>query len=288
MADQLDLMDLQIFIALVEHGGFTAAAGQLACTKQTVSRRLRELEERLGARLLERNTRAVELTEAGTRFYAAALRVMASVAEAAAVAGDEPAVLSGELRVACPADLARLILGPIVEAFLAAHPGVSVHLLSPGAAEAELSLVVGAPTGSAVRLGVLERVCVAAPALWDRCGRPPRPEALRAHPLVVVRDVPVVFAREGQSVAPPSPRRLVVTDRLLALSACRRGLGVAVLPRWLVGPSLASGELEEGLSAWALPAAELSLVRSAQHAETAAARAFQQWLGERDWAALVS
>lgn len=122
-----DLNDLVLFAAVVTHGSFSAAARALGIPKSRVSRRVADLEQRLGVRLLQRSTRAVHVTDVGSAFYAQC-EVMTQAARAALEvaehAGERP---SGRLRVSCPVGVAHAFLAPVLSKFLLAQPEVRLE-----------------------------------------------------------------------------------------------------------------------------------------------------------------
>jgi DNA-binding transcriptional LysR family regulator len=128
----MDLNRAAVFVRVVDEGGFTAAARVLRLPKSSVSRSVALLEQELGARLLQRSTRKVRLTEAGTAFYERAARGIAGVEEAADAVGDLQGTLRGRIRVTAPPDAGVWMLAPLVARFVAMHPGVHVELALTG------------------------------------------------------------------------------------------------------------------------------------------------------------
>ena len=121
------LASIAAFVRVVEYGGFTAAARHLSLSTTMVSNHVQELEERLGARLLNRTTRKVSLTEIGRQYYERSLHILAELDEADRAAGALNATPRGRLRVHCHTVLARFI-APVVTAYLRDYPEVSVDL----------------------------------------------------------------------------------------------------------------------------------------------------------------
>src|SRR5512139_2906121 len=124
----MDLNDIVVFTKVVETKSFTGAAEQLGLPKSTVSRKLAQLEERLGVRLVQRTTRKLALTEIGEAYYERAARIVADLAAAEQVVMDMQATPRGRLRVTAPIDLSSLYLGAIIAEFNVAHPEVYVEL----------------------------------------------------------------------------------------------------------------------------------------------------------------
>jgi len=116
----VDLNDIVVFAKVVETRSFTAAAEQLGLPKSTVSRRLAQLEERLGVRLVQRTTRKLSPTEIGETYYARCAKIIADLNEAEQVVTDMQTAPRGRVRVTAPVDLSTQYLGPIIAEFLAA------------------------------------------------------------------------------------------------------------------------------------------------------------------------
>lgn len=124
----MDLNDIVVFTKVAETKSFTGAAEQLGLPKSTVSRKLAQLEERLGVRLVQRTTRKLALTEIGEAYYERAARIVADLHAAEQVVTDMQATPRGRLRVTAPIDLSTRYLGAIVADFIAGHPDITVEL----------------------------------------------------------------------------------------------------------------------------------------------------------------
>src|SRR5262245_41577245 len=123
----MDLNRAAVFVRVVDEGGFSAAARAMRLPKSSISRAVALLEEELGARLLQRSTRKVHLTEAGTAFYDRAARGIAGVEEAASAVADLQGSLQGPLRITAPVDAGVWMLAPLVARFVELHPAVHVE-----------------------------------------------------------------------------------------------------------------------------------------------------------------
>src|SRR5262249_30317295 len=124
----MDLNDIVVFTKVVETRSFTGAAEQLGLPKSTVSRKLAQLEERLGVRLVQRTTRKLALTDIGEAYYERCARIVADVQAAEQLVTDMQATPRGRLRVTAPVDLSTSYLGVIIADFIAAYPDVNVEL----------------------------------------------------------------------------------------------------------------------------------------------------------------
>jgi DNA-binding transcriptional LysR family regulator len=124
----MDLNDIVVFTKVVETKSFTGAADALGLPKSTVSRKLAQLEERLGVRLVQRTTRKLALTEIGEAYYDRCSRIVADIAAAEQVVTDMQSTPRGRLRVTASVDFATKFLGEIIAEFLQEHPEINVEL----------------------------------------------------------------------------------------------------------------------------------------------------------------
>lgn len=172
--------EMEVFVRAVELGGFSAAARELRMTPSAVSKLVTRLEGRLGARLVNRTTRRLELTPEGVVFHEKARRILADIEEAerSASAADRPI---GRIRINTSASYGTHILAPILPAFLALYPGLSVEIVQTDrvvdllAERADIAIRAGELASSSLvarRLGQTELVVVASPDYLDRMGRP--------------------------------------------------------------------------------------------------------------------
>src|SRR5215217_6820078 len=190
-----DLNDMLFFAEVVDRGGFAAAGRALNIPKSKLSRRVADLEARLGVRLLQRTTRKLSLTQAGEIYhrYCVAMREQAEAAdEAVAQVRTEP---RGTVRVTCPVTLAQTTIGPVLPRFLAAHPQVRIDMVVTNRVidlvqeGVDVALRVRSnldDSGTLVvkNLGNTKGILVASPQLLQRFGQPASPEELRNLPTV--------------------------------------------------------------------------------------------------------
>jgi DNA-binding transcriptional LysR family regulator len=229
--DRLEAM--QVFLGAVEGGSLSAAGRQLGMPLATVSRKLSELEAHLKARLLNRSTRGLTLTDAGRDYLAACKRILEDVGEAERAAAGEFSEPRGELVITAPIVFGRLHVLPVTNEFLAAYPEVDVrlvlgdrivHLLDE---HVDLAVRVGELPDSrltATRLGATRRVVCASPAYLAAHGRPRKPGDLAKHACISFRDDREwVFPTERVAIRP----RLQVTTAEAAIDAALAGVGIA-------------------------------------------------------------
>lgn len=254
-----DLSEILVFTHVVRSGSFTAAGKALGMPKSTVSRKLSDLEARVGARLLQRTTRSVTLTDVGRAYYERCVRIVAELEEAEQVVSQMQATPRGLLRITVPISFA--VLGPLIARYLALYPDVQVEVFSTGRRvdlieeRYDLALRAGPPPDSTLigrKVGVVRRCVLAAPQLAKRIGTLSEPAGLE-------RLDCVVFAPEGttwtlvsgtkQTEVQLQPR-LMANDYDLLRSVARDGFGLALLPEYQCLDDVAEGRLVRVLDGW--------------------------------------
>ena len=269
-----DLEGLAIFAKVVEMRSFAGAAEELGLSKATVSKAVTRLETRLGARLFNRTSRRLALTDAGQSLVEPATRVLVEGEDAENAAMAQSAAPRGLVRLAAPMSFGLSDVAPILPDFLAAYPGVSVDLhLSDATVDLigmgfDAALRIAAlPDSSLVarRLRPMKRYVVGAPAYLERRGRPTHPGHLAEHSCLGYAYLPtpdtwrfVNAAGEEVSVRPAGPLRVNNADALMP--ALIAGAGLAVLPDFIAGVALADGRLEAVMPDWTPPPIALHLV----------------------------
>ena len=286
------LTAFRTFLAVVDEGGFAAAARALGISNAAASAHVRELEDRLGSRLLSRTSRRVALTEAGVVYrerVAAILADLEAADEAVATLADEP---RGTLRVTAPMSFGLLEITPRVPAFLDRHPRVRLDLKLDDAA---LDVVGGGfdlavrghgalPDSSLVsrRLAALPICLCASPAYLEGREPPATPEDLADHPCLLYTHAArpgrwtLVRGEERRTVRVDGPyavnNSLAIRDALLA------GAGVASIPRRYVADDLASGRLRTVLDDWKPEAQAVHALWASGPYPSLAVRAFVAFL----------
>ncbi|MEM7412453.1 MAG: LysR substrate-binding domain-containing protein [Myxococcota bacterium] len=247
------LAEIESFVAVVEAGGFRAAAARAGLTPSAVSKRVRALEDRLGARLLNRTTRRVAPTDVGRALFERARAILADLEDAECAITELQAEPRGPLRIGAPMDFGRRHLVEVFAEFAAEHPAVTldVHLTD------RFVDVVGEGFDLVVRIGTLsdsslvarrlapcKRALVAAPAYLRREGTPQRVGDLPHHALLAYTlDSARTWPVEGVSLAEQAHHRADNGEMLRSLA--RAGAGIALLPTFLVGDDLRDGSLVE-------------------------------------------
>jgi DNA-binding transcriptional LysR family regulator len=259
-----DFEALAIFAKVVELRSFAAAAGELALSKATVSKAVSRLEERLGARLFNRTSRRIALTDAGQRLSERATRLLADGEAAENEALSQSVTPRGLVRLAVPMTFGVKVVAPLLPAFLAQYPDVTIDL---HLSDAMVDLIgegfdaglriASLPDSSLVarRLCAAPRYTVAAPAYLEQYGRPTHPMHLAQHRCFAYTylSTPDVWhytnaAGEQASVRPGGPLRVNNGEALMP--SLIAGLGIADLPEFIAGDAVASGELEVILKGW--------------------------------------
>lgn len=291
-----DLNDLLFFAEVVDRGGFAAAGRALHVPKSRLSRRVAELEARLGVRLLQRTTRKLSLTEAGEIYHrhCVAMREQAEAAdEAVARVQTEP---RGTVRVSCPVTLAQTTIGPLLPRFLAEHPQVRVDmqvtnrvidLLQEGV---DVALRVRSSlddSGSLVvkNLGPTQGMLVASPQLLRRFGQPHLPQELRNLPTVAMNAADGraswTFLGPQGEVFELQHHPVYAADDLLTLKfAAVQGTGMSVLPDYMCRDEVRRGELVPVLPGWAPRTGLVLAVFPSRRGMVPAVRRFLDFLGE--------
>ena len=264
MAQLPDFEGLAIFAKVVELRSFAAAADELALSRATISKAVSRLEERLGARLFNRTSRRLALTDAGQKLSERAARLLIDGEAAENEALAQSMAPRGLVRLAVPMTFGVRKVAPILPEFLKAYPDVAIDL---HLSDAMVDLVgegfdaglriASLPDSSLIarRLCAVPRYTVASPDYLKRYGRPTHPMHLAQHRCFAYTylSTPDVWhytnaAGEQASVRPGGPLRVNNGEALMP--SLIAGLGIADLPEFIAGDAVASGELEVILKGW--------------------------------------
>lgn len=252
--DRLD--ELAVLVAVLDTGSLIGASRRLRRSPPAVTRALRALEARVGARLIERTTRHIAPTEAGRLVAEHARRVLAEIDEAMRAGAGHAAELSGLLRVSAPVVFGRMHVGPVVSRFLEAHPAVRAEVvfsdryldLVEEGLDAAVRIGTLPDSGLVMRLlGHVRRVLVASPVYLARRGVPENLDALADHDIIYTVGRPAAPAwrflpDERGGVVRLEPR-LMVNQVDAALAAARAGQGIARALSYQVAEDLETGKL---------------------------------------------
>ena len=271
----LDLNAALVLVRVVQAGSFRAAAIRLGMPKSSVSRKVAELEEYLGAQLLRRTTRSLALTDAGAAFVEQAEGALARLESAEQAVSEQQREPRGKLRVTTSVAIGQMLLAPLLPKFLEAHPAVEVTLhltdlrVDLVAERFDVALRIGALEDStlvAQRIASTRLSLFASPRYLEAHGTPRTPADLAAHNCLL-------FARAGSALRAtwplgksrrvrevPVSGRLVADDWAVLREAAIRGLGIARLPDMHVREAVKRGALVSLLDEYASPSVPLHLV----------------------------
>jgi DNA-binding transcriptional LysR family regulator len=264
--------DMRLFVQVMESGSFTAAADQLGLSKQYVSRRLMQLEGRLGTRLLNRSTRRLDITPLGQSYYESAVRLLGEVEQVEQGIAGQNAEPRGTVRISAPLSFAMAHLGCLLPQFLQRYPQVAVEVdLSDRPVD-----LLGEGYDVVLRIGVLEdssliarriasipRVYCCSPGYIAERGAPQVPDDLASHaclPYGHSRQVQWRFQHKGKALHQAVTGRMRANNGDVLRDAAIAGLGITYLPLFIVGDALADGRLVTVLDDFATEALQLSAV----------------------------
>lgn len=265
---------VQLFARIVETGSFSKASSDLGITQPTATKHVAAIEAKLGARLLNRNTRGVSATEIGALYYEKCKAIQRELEEADSLAALLQSKVGGQLRISTSVAFGRRVVTPLALQFMREHPDITldlsfddryVNLVEQGV---DLALRMGRLADSALGaryLGSNPWLTAAAPGYLERRGTPREPAELARHDCLVYSSVQgddrwTFTAASGDTASVPVKGTLRSNNLSAVLAACRAGFGLAVLPWYVARESVADGVIVPVLEDFALPAQELHAV----------------------------
>lgn len=283
-----DVLSLLVFARVVEAKSFTAGAARLGLSKSVASSRIAQLEARLGTRLLLRTTRRLSLTADGLALYEQAARMASAADDAALLAAGTPAEPRGILRVNAPTTFGEMYLAEPIARYLEAHPRVRVELsLSDRfedlvAERVDVAIRISAKLEDSTLVGRKladdRSVVCASPAYLARKGTPETPADLIHHDCLRYSLLNAAdewrFKADGKSFSVPVGARFEAQSGSALRSAALAGMGIAVLPSFMIAPELAAGRLTAVLSAFTFVRLRVSAVYAPAKLVPSAVRAF--------------
>lgn len=290
-----DLNDVQFFAAVVENQGFSAAARTLNLPKSSVSRRVANLEARLGVRLIERSTRSLRLTEVGVSFYERCRAILADLDAAereVAVRRGEPV---GLVRMSCPTGLAQFVLAKILPGFLVRYPKVRLQVLAANRAidlvDDNIDIAIRArmrTADEAVMMRMLyksELIFVASPALASPQRAAIRIDTLPSFPFLSFLEEPrrptwAFSGPNGATATVSFDPILRTSDFAILLRAAAAGLGIALLPAEVVQDDIRAKRLVRLLPDWHSEEVDVHLVFVTNRGIVPAVRVLIDYLAE--------
>jgi len=293
--DRLDAM--QVFIAVADLRGFAPAARKLGLSPSAVTRLVAALEERLGARLLQRTTRSVALTDAGTRYLERARRILADVEEAESSAEGERSSPRGRLVISAPVGFGRLHVGPLVSAYLQRHREVScdlrlsdriINLVEEGVDAAVRIGHLPDSTLVARQVGRMRRIVVASKAYLKARGKPGTPADLAMHDTVQFGAATAAaewrFVADGREVRIASAPRFSTNSADAAIQYAEQDGGLTRVLAYQAAAAIRRGTLEVVLQEFEEPALPIHVVYPTSRLLSAKVRAFVDLVAETsDW-----
>jgi DNA-binding transcriptional LysR family regulator len=290
--DRLDSM--AVLVAVADAGSLSAGGRRLGVPLTTVSRKVSELEAHLGTQLIQRSSRRITPTDAGTAYIAACRRILDEIGEAERAASGEYQTPRGELVITAPIVFGRLHVLPIICEFLKIHPRIDIRLVQSdrniNIADEHIHLAVRIGTLPdstlvATRVGEVRRVLCGSPAYFAAHGTPARPEDLAGHACITsdVLDAADIwrFGAGRSEMSVDVVPRLYVTTAEAAIDAAFAGVGVARLLSYQVARALAGGTLVLALEGYEPPPRPVSLLHAGGKLVPLKLRAFLDFAAPR-------
>lgn len=281
------LHEIEVFIAVAEAGNFAKAGTRLRLSPPAVTRAIAALEDRLGARVFNRTTRSVAITDAGRHFLERARRALADLDAAEKEILGETAAPQGHLTVTSSVTFGRAVVAPVVRAYLDAYPRTTVSLLLLDRVTnlidegIDAAIRIGPlPDSSLIarRIGAVRRVLVASPRYLARRSVPATVDELRRHTAIAFTGLGASrewrFAEAGKNRSVTIEPRLEINDAAGALAAALAGEGITMALSYMVADALKGGKLVTVLDAMMPPPVPVHLVHSQRHLVAPKLRAF--------------
>jgi len=257
---------IPVFVAVIENGGFSAAARTLGISKSAVSKRITQLERHLGVRLLHRTTRKLSLTEAGERYFEHAAQALTAAGQAEDAVTELQGEPQGKLKISSPMSFGRLHVAPLIPKLMRRYPKLQIDLVMDDrkvdlvAEGYDLSIRGGILPDSTLiarKLAPLHQVLCASPEYIERHGLPSTPEELTGHNCVLfslssdANKWTLIDADGSQSVLVSGSYQVNNSEAIL--EALRQGIGIGRLPTFVAGPDLKTGRLVKLFESWRIP-----------------------------------
>jgi LysR family transcriptional regulator for bpeEF and oprC len=289
------LQAMEVFVQVVDAGGFTRAAETMKLPKATVSTLIQSLETTLAVKLLHRTTRHVSVTADGAAYYERCLRILSDVREAEESLSRTRLSPSGRLRVDAPTGLAADVIVPALPQFFEQYPDIQLEL---GCSDRPVDLVeegvdcavrggaLGDSSLIARRVGILHFVTCASPAYLERYGRPVHPNDLLKHRCVnyfSARTGKIYdwdFTRDGERVQVALPGHIALNDSNAYIAAGIAGLGIVQMANFMMEPMIKEGLFELILEDWISDPLPVHVVYPQNRHLSAKVRVFVEWVAE--------
>lgn len=255
---------IPLFVAVVENGSFSTAAKRLGISRSAVSKRISQLEEKLGVQLLYRTTRRISLTEAGEYYFESAVQALSFATEAEEAVTQLQAKPQGRLRINIPMSFGRLHIIPLIPGFLAKHPGIEIEmvmddrmvdLVNEGVDAAIRGADLPDSTLIARKLAPMRYAVCASPQYIEQHGLPRTPGELVNHNCLLFSYATSEwrFIHDGETQRISVSGNYRVNNGEAVHKAVRQGVDVSIMPTFIVGPDIAAGRLIPLLSDYQIP-----------------------------------
>ncbi len=286
--------ELELYVHIAEQGSLTRAAELAGLSNAAVSRHLTRLEQRLSARLVERNTRRLYLTEVGQEFYRRCKNILAEMQEAESAVNATVFNPAGDLRVTSSLSFAMRHIAPLLPEYTRRYPNVNVHvmtanryydLIDNGIDLAIRTREFESDSNLTIRkLAETRRILAASPRYLDRAGTPRTVEDLSRHKMLLYtysnRYDELRFSREDEVRVLPVKGLLEANDGQVLRAAALEGLGILVQPKYIIYEELVAGRLVPVLDHWDLPRLTINIAYPNRQYLPAKTRTFIDFLVE--------
>lgn len=289
------LSDIAVFVQVIDSGSFTAAADKLGLSKSVISKYVTRLENRLGAQLLNRTTRRLNLTEAGRALYESSRRGLEEIEEAITEVSRLQSAPKGTLRLNTPMSFGILHIAPVIPDFLKLYPELSidmnledrkVDLIEEGF---DLAIRISDLSDSSLvarRLGPCRHVICATPEYLHCNGTPKTPGDLRDHNVITFKyqDTPSEWqflSTDGEHSSVPVSGTIQMNNSLALREALLNNAGITLTPTFIVGDDIKSGKLQTVLSQYSLLETSIFAVYHQRRNLSPKIRAFIDFLASR-------
>ena len=286
--------EIELFVQVAETGSLSRAAEALELSNAAASRHLAALEQRLGARLVERNTRRLYLTDTGTEFYSRARAILADLKDAESAVNATALNPTGVLRITASLSFSMHHVAPLLREYTQRYPNVRVHV---EAANRYLDIIDNnidvairtreyEPDSNITirRLAETRRILVASPRYFALHGRPTSLDDLQRHKLLIYVHAnnpnELRFSRDGQTTAVAAHGLLESNDGQILRAAALDGLGILVQPTYIVYDDMVAGRLVPVLDDWDLPRLMINLAYPSRKHLSAKVRTFIDFIAE--------
>jgi DNA-binding transcriptional LysR family regulator len=288
--------EIELFVQVAETGSLSRAAEALNLSNASASRHLAALESRLGARLVERNTRRLYLTDTGQQFFQRARNILGELRDAESDVNATALNPTGVLRVSASLSFSMHHIAPLLRGFTDRYPNVSVHLESANRyldiIDNNIDVAIRTrelePDSNITirRLGQTRRLLAASPAYLARHGFPRRPDELAQHKLLVYQlantpnELRFRHASRDEQASVPIRGLLETNDGQIVRAAALDGMGILIQPSYIIYDDIVAGRLVPVLEDWDLPQLTINLAYPSRKHLSAKVRAFIDFIAE--------